>query len=122
MHSHTESVPHLAPRPSPPWRWLCLLTQIQQVTLGQWAVNELVLITVNSTASDRVFRRACLHACIHVVKPDRLKSWKREVHSSASGSNQECLIARADHLRLGSLGALTLHHRRSDCCLLLAVI
>lgn len=47
--------------PSLPWHWV---TQIQQVTLGQWAVNELILITVNSITSERVCLRVCLLACL----------------------------------------------------------
>lgn len=101
IHSRPDNMPYLAPHPSPPWRWLSLLTQIQQVTQGQWAVNELILITVNSTTSEHVFLHVGLHACMQVVKLDRLNSRKREVRTSAPSGNQECLIVHVDRLGWG---------------------
>lgn len=99
--THATIRSHLAPHPSPPWRWLSLLTQIQQVTLGQWAVNELILITVNSTTSGSVFLHVCLHACMQAWKVDGRNSRKREVRTSAPSGNQEGLIVRVDRLGWG---------------------
>lgn len=73
--------------------------------MGQWAVNELILITVNSATSGRAFLHVCLHAYIQMAELERLDSWKREVCSSAPGGDQECLIVRVDRLRWGCLRA-----------------
>lgn len=92
---HTDSLSYLVPHPHPPWHWV---TQIQQVTLGQWAVNELILITVNSITSERVCLHVCWPACMQGVKLERLNSRKREVHTSALSSNLESLIVHVDRL------------------------
>lgn len=78
MHSQTVGLPYLEPHPFPLWCCLSLMTQIQQVILGQWAVNELILITVNSTKLGNICL-VCWHACMQVPKLDRVHLRKSKV-------------------------------------------
>lgn len=80
---HRDSLPYLAPHPSPLWRRLSLVTQILQVTMGHRAVNELILITVNSTTLESVCGSECVfaHAC-------KWRNWTGLIHGKGRSTHQ----------------------------------